>query len=187
LEHAALHLATLFSRTVVYFLRPASVHSMAMSRICPAVTVECGKPGAAAGVEHVEAFLDAALHLAEIPQHPVPAHDYDLFHTVAAVHVPESVTFSFGEPAQMVFAPDLDELNFRELPPGSVIGRSADGLLFEATDETGHAVAERYFAVNDGEIVTRVPLMPSMLTLDERVIRQDCFCYVMERLPPLPA
>jgi len=23
--------------------------------------------------------------------------------------------------------------------------------------------------------------MPSMLTLDEKVIRQDCLCYVMER------
>jgi hypothetical protein len=24
--------------------------------------------------------------------------------------------------------------------------------------------------------------MPSMLTLDEHVIKQDCFCYLMERL-----
>jgi hypothetical protein len=26
-------------------------------------------------------------------------------------------------------------------------------------------------------------LMPAMLTRDERVIRQDCLCYLMERLP----
>ena len=26
------------------------------------------------------------------------------------------------------------------------------------------------------------PVMPAMLTLDERVIRQDCLCYFMERL-----
>jgi succinylglutamate desuccinylase len=26
--------------------------------------------------------------------------------------------------------------------------------------------------------------MPSMLTLNERVIRQDCLCYLMERLEP---
>jgi hypothetical protein len=28
--------------------------------------------------------------------------------------------------------------------------------------------------------------MPAMLTLDERIIRQDCLCYLMERYP-LPA
>jgi hypothetical protein len=26
-------------------------------------------------------------------------------------------------------------------------------------------------------------VMPAMLTRDERVIRQDCLCYLMERLP----
>ena len=33
----------------------------------------------------------------------------------------------------------------------------------------------------DGQLRTRCGLMPSMLTLDERVIRQDCLCYIMER------
>jgi hypothetical protein len=35
--------------------------------------------------------------------------------------------------------------------------------------------------VVDGKIRLRVPVMPSMLTLDERVVRQDCLCYLMER------
>ena len=34
-------------------------------------------------------------------------------------------------------------------------------------------MAERYFR--------RVPVMPSMLTCDPEVIRQDCLCYLMER------
>ncbi len=40
-----------------------------------------------------------------------------------------------------------------------------------------------YFSYDNYEIRTRVPLMPSMLTLDSQVIRQDCLCYLMERLP----
>ncbi|MFZ3041956.1 MAG: hypothetical protein WA108_09235 [Thiobacillus sp.] len=33
-----------------------------------------------------------------------------------------------------------------------------------------------------GEITLRKPLMPAMLTRDEQVIRQDCLCYLMERI-----
>ena len=46
------HLATQFSRTVVYFIRPKGVQSMAFADICPAVTVECGKPDRPHGAAH---------------------------------------------------------------------------------------------------------------------------------------
>lgn len=71
-------MARLFGRTLVYFLQPSGVQSLAMSQLCPAVTVECGKVG-----EHARDFLDAVLHLAELPTHPLPSQDFDLFHTVA--------------------------------------------------------------------------------------------------------
>jgi hypothetical protein len=38
------------------------------------------------------------------------------------------------------------------------------------------------FDYQRGEIALRQRLMPAMLTRDERVIRQDCLCYLMERL-----
>ena len=43
-------------------------------------------------------------------------------------------------------------------------------------------MTERYFEIRSGELRTRRPVMPSMLTMDEQVIRQDCLCYLMERL-----
>ena len=45
LDHRFFHLATLFSRTVVYFIRPDTVQSLAFANLCPAVTAECGQPG----------------------------------------------------------------------------------------------------------------------------------------------
>ncbi len=189
LDHHYLHLATLFSRTTVYFIRPDSVQSMAMSAVCPAVTVECGKPRQRAGIDHVREYLAAALNLVALPDHPVPTHDYDLFHTVATVTVPPGVRFSFDDRGtDLLFEPDLDELNFRELPAGTALAQvSADRIPLHAVDEEGHPVTERFFSVRDGQLCTRVPLMPSMLTRDERIIRQDCLCYLMERLPPLPS
>ncbi|MDZ7803888.1 M14 family metallopeptidase [Thiohalophilus sp.] len=186
LQDDYLHLATLFSRTVVYFLKPDTVLSMAMAALCPAVTIECGKPDDARGVAHVIEFIEAALHLSVFPDHPMAAQDVDLFHTVAVVNVPEQCSVAVGdETADVDLSPAIDRYNFSELPPGTCFGRfRADcQLALHARDEQGNEVSGRYFELRDGGIYTRVPVMPSMLTLDAEIIRQDCLCYLMERLP----
>ena len=174
----------MFSRTVVYFIRPCGVQSMAMSKICPAVTLECGKPGHSHGVEHARDYLDACLHLAEHPQHSVASQDIDLFHTVATVKVPAALSFGFDEPGVDIdFDDDLEYLNFRELPRGTTRARIRSGVTAGlcAFDEQGRDVAARYFLQADGELRLRLPAMPSMLSRDRRVVRQDCLCYLMER------
>ena len=186
LEHRYLHLATLFGRTVVYFRKPEGVQTQAFSALCPAVTVECGQSGQAHGVEHALGFLRACLHLSELPDHPVPPHDIDLFHTVAVVKVPADVGLAVGDDgADLCLPEDLDRLNFSELPAMTLIGRvgagARRGAVLDVRDEQGLESFDRYFTVRDGEILTAVPLMLSMLSIDVRAIRQDCLCYVMER------
>ena len=185
-EHRFVQLASLFSRTLVYFTQPRGVQSLAFAEICPAVTVECGKVGQAAGEAHALEFLDASLHLSEISDQPVAEQDVDVFHTVAIVRVPRSLSFAFGEaPVDICFIEDLDHLNFRELPAGSTLAQlnGVASLPLEASDDQGSDVASRYFRVKEGLLQTTRPLMPSMFTLDERVIRQDCLGYLMERYP----
>ena len=184
LEHQSLHLAALFGRTVVYFVRPRGVASMAMAALGPSVTLECGKVGQRHGVEHATDYLRACLHLSEIPDHPVPSHDIELYHTVAVVRVPTEQEFSFGTgDAPIRFPRDLDAMNFRDLPVGTLIADCAADLPqpLDVRDERDRQVAERYFIIEEGRLVTQVPLMPSMLTCDPTVIRQDCLCYLMER------
>jgi succinylglutamate desuccinylase len=178
------HLALLFSRTVVYFLRPKGVQSMAFADLCPSVTLECGKVGSAHGVEHARDYLEACLHLAEHPQHPVTHLDIDLFHTVAQVKVSANVSFGFdpGE-TDLVLDPDIDHLNFRELPVGTLFGQinSMDLGALDVRDEQGERVVDDYFIIEAGQLCLRRSVMPSMLTKDLNVIRQDCLCYLMER------
>jgi succinylglutamate desuccinylase len=184
LEPSYLHLATLFSRIGVYFLRPLGVQSMAFSNLCPAITIECGKAGSPQGEAHAAALVEACLHLSAFPTHAVATHDLDLFHTVGTVKVPETVRFTFGaDPADLHFDPALDRMNFRELPAGTCLGQtSMHEVPLQVCDEAGVDVTGHYFEVRRGELLTRRCVMPSMLTLDERVIRQDCLCYLMERL-----
>lgn len=183
-EPSFLRLATLFSRTVVYFTEPRGVAAAALAELCPSVTVECGKSGE--GDAHAAEFLDAVLHLAEFPHHALVPGDIDLFHTVATVRVPPSVSMSFdGAPADLVFRPDLDHLNFSELASGTPLATvHRDGDVLEVPGDDGRTNRWReLFAVQDGALVLARRLMPSMLTRSVPAVRQDCLCYLMERLP----
>lgn len=185
LDDACLQLAALFSRTAVFFETPRGTQSAAMARLCPAVTLECGKPGEPHGVEHAAEFIDACLHLAEIPPHRVRDSDLHLFHTVAQVRIPDSVSFGFGRnDAQLDLLPDLERMNFREMPAGTIFGfytgESRPRPL--VTGDDGSDMTDVFFSFDNGCLRLKRSVMPSMLTLDETVIRQDCLCYLMERL-----
>lgn len=181
-----LHLAHLFSRIVVYFQRPRGVQSMAFARLCPAVTVECGKPGSLRSDEHAAEFIDACLHLAAHPSGQVPAHDLDLFQTVATVRVAEGRDFGFGDQGGDIrFERDLDHMNFREVPQGVVWARLGDDRLppLRVIDDDGRDVYHDYFGVEAGVLTLRKSMMPAMLSCDVEAVRQDCLCYLMQRLP----
>ncbi len=184
LQPAFFHLATLFSRTVVYFTRPDTVQSRAFASLCPAVTVECGQPGQSRGVAHARKFVEAALQLAELPQHPVAEHDMDLFHTVATVKIRDGVTISFEDAsADLRLLTDIDHLNFHELAAGTTFGfvAAAGPTPVVASDELGREVTDRYFRIDGDQLRTVIPVMPSMLTCNLDIVRDDCLCYLMER------
>lgn len=180
-----LYLASLFSRTLVYFTRPTGVASIAMSEHCPAVTLECGKSGQEQGVTHAIEFLEACLHAEDLAHHRLEGREFDIYHTTAIVRVPEHLTFAFHDTEQvdLQFREDLDRLNFRELDIGSRLGRvnsrSHPPLIVES--ENGEDF-DYFFRLQGTQLETAVKLMPSMLTLNHTNIRQDCLCYLMERV-----
>lgn len=184
LDQKVLHLALLFSRTVVWFRGLAGTQTTSFSPVCPALTVECGKPGSEANAEHAARFVEACLHLSQFPSHDVHEHDIDLYHTLATVRVPTSVSFGFGDSlADIDFDPQLDHMNFRSLEPGTIFGQTRLAMPIGVVDESGSDVASDFFTCEDGRITLQRAATPAMLTLDEKVVRQDCLCYLMDRLP----
>lgn len=191
LDHAFLQLSALFSRTVVFFETPKGVQSMAMSKYCPSVTIECGKPHLSHGIEHATNYLETVLHLSEISSKPIAESDVDIYHTVARITVPESTTFQFAENGiELIQKPDIcfdsgfDKLNFCELATGSVFGQvqSESDVKLQAWNDHEQDVSTDYFTVDNGKLLLCRDVMPAMITLDENIIRQDCLCYLMERL-----
>ena len=187
LRHPDLHLAALFSRTVVYFKQPAGVQTMAFSPLCPSITCECGKVGDESGYDHAAELIEACLHLAEHPTHPVPPGDLHLFYTFVTAKVVPGHTVTFdNSPADLQLAHDIEWLNFRELNPGFTLARTTNARALKLTDASGSDRTADYLAHDGASLRLTRPVMPSMLTTNIAVIHQDCLGYFMERIP-LPA
>ncbi len=195
LEDACLQLASLFDRKVLYLPRPAGLLARAFGELGPTIGLECGLPHLTNGTQHAHDFLEQCLQMDRVPAHPVDPESVDLLHTVAVVKVPDQVRFGFAPPddhfpdlaLDLVLRQALDDFNFREIPADTVLGWAQQGIPLEVKDAlSGADLLSHYFYAEAGQIKTAIPLMPGMLTQDERGIRQDCLCYLMERYISTP-
>jgi hypothetical protein len=189
LENKFYNLARLFRRTVVHFTNPDTVLSNSFADLCPSIVLECGLPGERDGVYEVKSYLETCLNLSNIPNDPVTSRDLTLFESVARVLLPDSVEFSFSEDddqAEIQFLKDIDFYNFSEIPPNTLLGRIKNNpeLRLYVWDQKGNEVGDHYFRYDGGEIRTKVPFIPSMLTLDRRIVKQDCFGYIIQPINP---
>lgn len=185
LDDNFLYLAAMFSRIAVYFTSPKSVQCEAFAHLCPAVTLECGKPGGAGGIEHAADFVEGTLHLSNFPNHPVAKQDLDLYQSIAVITVPETISLCVGSGvADLCLVENIDYYNFQELESGTRLGIVSNNhsMPLCARNEIDCDVSADYFEVKAGELIIRRPVMPAMLTRDTRIIRQDCLCYLMERV-----
>jgi hypothetical protein len=185
LDEPFLHLARLFSRTIVFFERPLGVQSAALADVCPAVTVECGRTGGREGVAHAAEFIEAALSLSHFPEQPLRQSEFDLMQTHAIVKVPPAASLSFdGSPADFRLRSDLDRLNFSDLEPGTVFGTLGTNPDARFDVLPGGPLTETavYFDYVDGEIRLARRAIPAMLTMDRNAVRLDCLGYLMHRI-----
>ncbi len=184
LQAEFLNLARRFSRTIVYFVRPRSVQSLAFSRFCPALTLECGQSGDRLGIEKARHFVEQVLQLAEHPgEFPADA-SYDLFHTTAVIKIPDELSISFdGSDADIQFIAGIEKHNFEEIDAGTPLATINTALSqpFRVLEESGKDVFAEFFILKDSQLFTRKPVTPSMLTDNITIVRQDCLCYLMER------
>ncbi|MBF0107808.1 MAG: peptidase M14 [Magnetococcales bacterium] len=185
-----LALGRMFSDKLVFFLQPQSSLTSAFADHCPAVTIECGLPDNPQGVERSVRFLDRLLRLESIPADPGPLENLDLFQIVAMLKVPGERPFGFDPNHQqdLCFLLDPPRQNFQRLPEGTVFALDplGPGPILEVVDRSGADVAHRFFRMEGSRLITTRPFVPAMLTLDQRIIRQDCLGYILERVRHFP-
>ncbi|MDH3644159.1 MAG: peptidase M14, partial [Gammaproteobacteria bacterium] len=84
----------------------------------------------------------------------------------------------------LVLTAGVEGVNFHELVAGSPFGRVQGALadVLQVLDVDHRDVTERYFELDDDDIVIKQAVTPAMYTTDPYVIRQDCLCYFMQRM-----
>lgn len=176
------HLAAMFNHIALVFRRPKGVSTMSFDGVCPAVTVECGRPGDETGIKHATELLNALLHLDHFPEKPVASHDLQLVRSYVTVNIPDSVSIGFNvsEQADLIFDENFERWNFTEILPEHVFARTRVEQPLIATDQKGVDVSNRVIRVENGKVFLKRTLMPGMITTDEAIMRQDCLCYLME-------
>lgn len=178
-------LAAMFNHIGVYFTRPKGVSTMAFNGICPAVTLESGKPGDALGIQHIIEMIDGLLHMEHIPDRPVADHDLQLVHTQVTLNIPDRVSFDFGlsQQADLLFETGFERKNFTEIRPTDIFAYTRVDRPLEITDQNGDNVTDEILHIENGQVFLKQTMMPAMITLDKTIIRQDCLCYLMVDYP----
>lgn len=182
-EPEVMALAARFAPRAVLFRGLPGTQTSSFSGLIPAITIECGQPGCEANAAAAADLVHNVLVLDDLATAPGGARSA-LYHTLARVRVkPEVAIGAHSNGAWLALEPELDRHNFSHVEPGFRLGSTNHPMTIEVVDEQGQDVAHDYFVVEDGELRVRQDVIPAMLTVDERIIRQDCLCYIMEELP----
>ncbi len=178
-----LALAALFARRAVLFLGLPGTQTASFDGLVPAITAECGQPGLPANAKAAARLVEAVLTLDTLPQATPERDALELFHTIGVVHVRPGIAFDFGKEAcALNFSPTLDRLNFQMVDAGTPFGTTSLPRPLEVIDEAGCDIADDLFAVEDGTLRLTRSALPAMLTVDPQIVKQDCLCYLMERI-----
>lgn len=176
------HLASMFNHIGLVFNQPKGVSTMAFNGFCPAVTIECGKPGDLAGIEHGTELLDALLHMDHFPDRPVATHDLQLVKSLVTLNIPHDVSFDFNLSAQadLNFETGFERKNFTEIKPTDVFALTRVKKPLLITNQHGEDVTDEILRIENGKVYLNRTLMPAMITLDKTIVRQDCLCYLLD-------
>ena len=180
-------LAQVFSENIVYFTKPDSVLSIALSDMCPAIVIECGLPndsqGIVSGVTLIESILNKEEKWKKNQIKRTPIH-----HTYATLYIElDSHVHFYPQPVlkgkNICFIDDLDKLNFKQLKVGTFLGKVSDSKQIKLIDKNGKNIFNQFFSIVENNLTVKSSFIPGMLTKDIQIAKSDCLGYVMEKIP----
>jgi len=175
------NLAARFNRVAMVF-KCKGVSTMAFDGLCPAATLECGKPGDPQGIIHACRFIEDMLTLDALPDSKPGRHALHLMESHLRLNIPEHVSFDFDPEADadLRFENNFEDRNFTLIDPQQVFGYTRVERPLSITDADGHDVTDEILRVEAGKIYLNNTLMPAMITHDKLIVRQDCLCYLLQ-------
>ena len=174
-------LASNFSDVAVYFTDPKGVQSSAFSDFCPSIVLECGQASDRSGADHALIYLEKILQMDNLADEN--SSNLKLYHTIARVTIPK--TTSMGDDSKDVcLNSELENKNFQIIKEGTEFAsiNSKKDKLIVVNSESHEDITDEYMEREDNKLRFKKPITLAMYTTNERAIRNDCVCYLMEEL-----
>jgi hypothetical protein len=150
------------------------------------VTIECGRAGDPGADALASSGLAKFLVEDRIPTATLP--DFQVLVDPVRVCLRPNVKLVYGShrdiDADLTMAIDVDRHNFQRLDGGTCMGwvRQRAAWPIEARNQEKEDVTERLFELRGSELVTRVPIVPIMMTTNATIAAIDCLFYVVREL-----
>ncbi len=181
------YLSSFFNHIAMVFQSPKGVSTMAFDDICPAITLECSTPGNIPAIKRAFELIDDLMHMDHFPEKPLPAHDLQLVKNSATIKINTDVTFCFeDEEYSDTFGYDLtlvknfDHHNFTRLEKNEIFAYSKVAKPFLVLSPDDQDITEEIIQNDNGKISLKKALMPAMISMDKKIVLQDCLCYLLE-------
>lgn len=180
------YLCSFFNHIAMVFQSPKGVSTMAFDEICPAITLECSTPGNEPAKQRAFELIDDLMHMDHFPTKPLPAHDLQLVKNTATIKINADVTFCFeddiGSDSNMdlTVVKNFDHHNFTLLEKNEVFAYSKVEKPLVVTSPEGKDITEEIIQNDKGKLSLKKALMPAMISIDKKIVLQDCLCYLLE-------
>lgn len=177
-----LQMASLFAPAAMLTRNPPSMMGYALSKICPAITAECGRATEEAGIMRAFDFVLDMLHLDH--WRGAPDRDVSLYEVTGRLEIsPEAqISFEHDGVGDIELPANLEKWNFFERPQGSIFARlSGEQSPLRVVNDHGLDVTPQFLTRDDDRLCLTRDFTPAMLTTNETAIRADCLGYLMEK------
>ena len=180
------YLASFFNHIAMVFRSPKGVSTMAFDALCPAITLECSTPGNEPARRRAFDLIDDLMHMDHFPTKPLPTHDLQLVKNSATIKINANVTFCFeddlGNSSDMdlTVVKNFDHHNFTLLEKNEVFAYAKVDKALLVTSPEGKDITEEILQNDNGKISLKKALMPAMISMDKKIVLQDCLCYLLE-------
>ena len=168
------------------FQSPKGVSTMAFDEICPAITLECSTPGNEPARKRAFDLIDDLMHMDHFPTKPLPAHDLQLVKNTATIKINANVTFCFEDDVSnssdmdLTVVKNFDHHNFTLLEENEVFAYSKVAKALLVTSADGQDITDEIIQNDNGKLSLKKALMPAMISMDKKIVLQDCLCYLLE-------
>lgn len=180
------YLSSFFNHIAMVFQSPKGVSTMAFDEICPAITLECSTPGNEPARKRAFDLIDDLMHMDHFPTKPLPAHDLQLVKNTATIKINANVTFCFEDDdsnnsdMDLTVVKNFDHHNFTLLEENEVFAYAKVAKALLVTSADGTDITDEIIQNDNGKLSLKKALMPAMISMDKKIVLQDCLCYLLE-------